>query len=567
VTRRAAGLFTDLPEGRFLRDSRFGRVLHRGTVSYREARATDSLHLVVEGDRVVAHIDRIAPLALDHRGRRWRYAPMRVLAHTLAALAGEVGELLTGRTHARHQLACERVWVDDDEVECEPAAGADLAGQQLPFNIADEAVHLLDSDFEPWSIHLEVRVTGRLDDDRLRRAVAAAVDRHPMARARKAPWRWTDHQYHWDIATAAEVDPLRVVDCPDAGALAEARASLQSLSVPLAEAPPLRVRLAHHPDGDVLMLNANHAATDGYGAMRFLRSVARAYAGDEDPVPRLDLVAARNLGVGLAAPDRASVLRRRAALLEKLRDLVVAPARVAPVGADERPGYGFHLRSLTTAGTDALVDLDHPGTVNDVLLAALNLAVAGWNADRGAPCGRVSVLVPANLRPRAWRQEVVGNFTLMARVSTSRRHRRSATRALAAVTAQTRRKKRTGIGTALVELLGASPLLPLWVKRALSRLITVTGNRLVDTVILSNLGEIDEPLDFGPDGGRSTDVHFTAPGRMPCGLSVGAVTADGRLHLAFRYRHAQFDDDAARRFADRFLGELEKVAAVTHERG
>ncbi|HEX2275112.1 MAG TPA: hypothetical protein VHG90_14685, partial [Acidimicrobiales bacterium] len=529
----ASELFTDLPRGRFLRDSRFGRVLHRGTISYREARATDSLHLVVEGDRVVAHLDRIAPLALDHRGRRRRYAPARVLAHNLAALAGEVGELLTGRPHARHELACERVWVDDDERHTGGDDGP--AEERLPFNVADEAVHLLDSDVEPWSIHLELRLTGRLDDDRLRRAVGAALARHPMARARKAPWRWTDHQYHWDIAPIPDVDPLRVVECADDAALARARASLQSLSVPLAEAPPLRLRLAHHPDGDVVMLNANHAATDGHGALRFLRSVARAYAGVEDPVPHLDLLAARNLSAGLAAQDLASVLRRRVALLEKLRDLAVAPARLAPVGGEDRPGYGFHLRSLTAAETEALVHLDHAGTLNDLLLAALNLAIGGWNVEHGARCGRVSVLVPANLRPRAWRQEVVGNFTLMARVSTSPRHRTSAARALEAVTAQTRRKKRTGMGTALVELLGASPLLPLWVKQGLSRLIALTGNRLVDTAILSNLGRLDEPFDFGPHGGHSTDVHFTAPGRMPCGLSVGVVTADGRLHLAFRY--------------------------------
>ncbi|HEV3400337.1 MAG TPA: hypothetical protein VG078_00820 [Acidimicrobiales bacterium] len=555
------GLFNDLPEGRFLRDSRLGRVLHRGTVSYREARATDSLHLVVKGDQVLAHLDRIAPLALDHRGRRWRYAPVRVLAHNLAALAGEVGELLTGRPHARHQLTCERVWVDGDDLQGH-GDGDDEGEERLPFNIADEAVHLLDSDYEPWSIHLELRLTGRVDEARLRRAVSTALARHPMARARKAPWRWRDHQYCWDVAAAPDVDPVRVVECPDDRALAQARADLQSLSVPLTEAPPLRLRLARHPDGDVVMLNANHAATDGFGALRFLRSVARAYAGDHDAVPRLDLVAARNLTVGLAAPDLATSLRRRAALLEKLRDVVVAPARLAPVGADDRPGYGFHLRSLSRAETDALVELRHPGTVNDLLLAALNLAIASWNADHGAGCGRVSVLVPANLRPGAWREEVVGNFTLMARVSTGRRHRRSPGRALAAITAQTRRKKRTGMGTALVELLGASPLLPVWAKQGLSRLITLTGNRLVDTAILSNLGRVDEPLDFGPDGGHSTDVHFTAPGRMPCGLSVGAVTAGGRLHLAFRYRHALFGEDEARRFADRFVAELERVLAA-----
>jgi hypothetical protein len=43
---------------------------------------------------------------------------------------------------------------------------------------------------------------------------------------------------------------------------------------------------------------------------------------------------------------------------------------------------------------------------------------------------------------------------------------------------------------------------------------------------------------------------------MPCGVSVGAVTVGGRLHLAFRYRLAQFDADAAARFTECYLAEL-----------
>jgi hypothetical protein len=70
-----------------------------------------------------------------------------------------------------------------------------------------------------------------------------------------------------------------------------------------------------------------------------------------------------------------------------------------------------------------------------------------------------------------------------------------------------------------------------------------------------------EAPDFGPDAGPVTAVHFSAPGRMPCGLSVGTVTSDGRLHLAFRYRHPQFDDEAASRFVERFLSELRRLTA------
>jgi len=568
-------LFASLAaDGRFRRDTRFGRVLHPGTLSYREARATDSVHVVVDGHRVSVHLDRMSPLAVDNRRGIRRYAPVRVLAHAVVDLAGESLSLLRGHEHHRHELTCERVWVDDGELHCatgtltadnaEAEHGSDEDDDllEVPFNVADEAVHLLDSDIEPWSIHLEVRFEGRLDDERLRMAVIAAVGRHPLARARKGPWQRRDHQHRWLIEPRAGADPLEVVDCPDDDSVAAVRAELQSHSVPLDQAPPLRLRLAHTSTGDVLMLNANHAATDGFGALRFLRSVGRAYADRPDPVPDLDLLGARNLTAGLAPSDLATRVRRQAAVLEKLRDLVTTPARLAPAGGTDRPGYGFHLESLSETETRVLGQLDHPTTTDDVLLAALNLAVAGWNKERGRECRRVSVLAPANLRPRAWRDEMVGNFTLMARVSTSPRHRRTPASTLRTITTQTRRKRRTGMGTALLELLGASPLLPLWVKNRLSPLLAATGNRLVDTAILANLGQV-ETLDFG-EAGPATALHFSAPGRMPCGLSIGAVTSDSRLHLAFRFRHPQFDDDAARRFAERFLTDLRRLAAETY---
>ncbi len=76
---------------------------------------------------------------------------------------------------------------------------------------------------------------------------------------------------------------------------------------------------------------------------------------------------------------------------------------------------------------------------------------------------------------------------------------------------------------------------------------------------LGPLGRIDEPPSFGPDAGETTELWFSAPARMPCGLSLGAATVGGQLHLAFRYRHPLFSPDAARRFADRYLTELVRL--------
>jgi NRPS condensation-like uncharacterized protein len=383
-----------------------------------------------------------------------------------------------------------------------------------------------------------------------------------MGRARKKASQRTLHGDHWEIPVTVDVEPLLVVDCPDDAALAVTRAQLQSLAVPLAESPPMRLRLARHSGGDVLMVNVNHAAMDGFGALRVLRSVARAYAGDDDPMPEVDLRQARDLPKRLAAPDLATRIRRQLVLVEKLRDLVVPPARLAGDGARGETGYGFHLVALSMADTGALLELRHAGTVNDVLLAALHRAIAGWNADHGTGCHRIGVLVPANLRPPEWRNEVVGNFSLPARVTTAARHRLSPRATLEAVTAQTARKKKTGMGTALIELLGRSRLLPLWAKQAMVVLLPVTGNRLVDTAMLSNLGSLDDVPWFGAEAGEVSEVWFSPPARMPLGLALGVVTVNQRMHLSFRYRHRLFGAEAAGRFADRYVEELRHLASA-----
>lgn len=438
-------------------------------------------------------------------------------------------------------------------------SGEGPARPRLPFNVVDEAAHLLDTPGEPWSVQLEARVEGHLDEARLREAVCEAVRRHPMARARKAPAGPFDRRWHWEITGDADVDPLRAVACADDAALDAARAELHSLPVPLVESPPFRVRLARHPGGDVVMVNTNHAAIDGFGGLRLLRSVARAYAGDDDPLPEIDLAEARDLPARLAAPDPPARARRALTLLDKGRDVLAVPARLASEGAEDVPGYAFHHLTLEPSLVEALAGFDHPGTVNDLLLAALHLCIEGWNSDHGGRSGRVSVLMPVNVRPREWWEEMVGNATLMARVATTAGDRRSPASAVEAVTARTKEMKAGGTTAALVELLRRLPSLPVWAKRTVPLLLSATGNRLVDTALLSNLGKIDEPPSFGGDAGATVEMWFSAPARMPLGLSVGVVTAAGRLHIAFRHRHALFDGAAARRFAERYVHTLERL--------
>lgn len=507
--------------GRFHRDTRLGRIYHMGMVSLREKVATNSLHVVIDDNRVAAHVDRYSPLVMRSEGAS-RYSVRQGAAHNLAGMAQDLVWLLRGR-QGDHRCVLNCEWVST------------VAGS------VDDEAHLLDPKASAWSVQLEARVAGSLDEARLRAALGAVLG-----------------------GAAFERDPLEVLDCPDDVALDAARARLQSTVVPLMGRPPLHAFLARHPAGDVLMLNLNHAATDGFGAQRVLQAIAQAYAGEREGGAPLDFLAQRDLPVRPASPRVSAPARTYKRAIEGLRDMVSRTARVAPDQQDDQPGYGFHLAALSAEETahllPHLVDVTRAGTSRNVLMAALHLAIGDWNLQHGTPGRRIGVLVPANLRPPDWREDTIGNFSVTARVSSSRRNRAGPFSALRRITAQTARNQRTRTGVALIAGLERAGLLALWAKQSSIVLQPLTGNRLVDAAMLCNLGWVDEAPCFGPDAGEATELWFSTPARSPLSLCLGAVTVGGRLHLTLRYPHRVFGPDAARRFSECYLHHVRLVA-------
>jgi NRPS condensation-like uncharacterized protein len=420
--------------------------------------------------------------------------------------------------------------------------------------VLDEAILHLDSHVEPWSVHLEVRYGKVLDERRLGEAVGTALDRHPAARARLVTSARRP-SYEWVASPSPDVDPYDVVHCDSDAALAAAREELLSRPVPLDVSPPLRIRLARHPDGDVVMLNLHHAAGDGMAALVFLQSVARAYAGRPEAVADLPRGPRGPAVTRLGRPQLRAVAGE---LLEAARP----SARIASEGEPEAPGYAVHLLALDAARTQALRDRGRSdgATVNDLLLAALHLCVADWNAGHGAPARRVSVLMPVNLRPRRVWGEGFGNFTFMVPVSTLPRDRFSAPMTVAAVRRRTAEVKTEHTPIAVVSCLQRLRCLPVAFRRALVRLASTES--VVPTTLLSNLGVMEHDLDLGPGVGAPTQVWFSPPAKMPLGLAVGAVTADEQLHVTFRVRHPLMGRQALASFAAAYESALDTVIDV-----
>ena len=101
----------------FRRDSVLGGIFHPGKISYRETSPVDSVHIVIDGDRVSAHIDEVSPLRVRPDGSS-RYAWGRVLAHNVLVVLGDAARRLRGgHGEQRCHLRCRIEWVDDDDVE------------------------------------------------------------------------------------------------------------------------------------------------------------------------------------------------------------------------------------------------------------------------------------------------------------------------------------------------------------------------------------------------------------------------------------------------------------------
>jgi NRPS condensation-like uncharacterized protein len=497
--------------GRFHQDTGLGRIYHPGSVSLRENAPADSLHVVIHHDHISAHVDKVSPL-----GEKPGYSFQRAALHNVVGAAQDLVRLLRGRKgdHRSH-LDCEWVWHGYDPTP--------------------DRAHLLDP--WAWSVHVEVRVAGRLDDTRMRKAFDTLVGHRPV-----------DHDF------------LQVVTCAGDEELAGARDGLLAEPVAMNSWPPLLAVLAHHPEGDVLLLNVNHAAGDGFSTVRVMESIAGAYADVDPPAPALDFLAVNDIPVRPASKPVSAVEAWYRVAVERVRDLLANPAHIAPDHPADRPGYGLHFVRLSVADTRRVANVHRQGTARNVMLAALHLAIGEWNLEHGTPGRRIGVLVPVDLRPEDWPHEVVGNFSVTARVSTSRRHRSGARAALKAITAQKTRNKRFRTGVALLAALERNGLLPLWAKQSLVVLQPLTRNKEVDTALLANVGWLTEAPTFGPEAGEATAMWCSLPARAPHSLCVGAVVVAGRLHLTFRYPHRLFDAGAARRFAESYVSHVIAVA-------
>jgi NRPS condensation-like uncharacterized protein len=425
----------------------------------------------------------------------------------------------------------------------------------LPLTWGDEAILHLESASDPWNIQMEIGDSQRIDPDALQTAVHAACLAHPIVRSRLvlgAPHQTVDY---WEVIDELTPMSIPIVDCPDEATLARLRTEFYSPPFPQHEAPQCRVQVARRPNGDLVQFNAAHVAVDGIGMLRLLRSVTDAYRGKSELPPPLPLEEARDLKKQLRAHSLSEFADRALEGGRKLKDAAIPPARVAPDAADGRAGSGFAHRAI---GAEQVAELNarrpKGTTINDMLIAAVGITVQEWNRRHNEDADKVMAFMPVNLRPAEWANDVVSNMFSYVSVSTMREDRTSLEAAAKVVAEQTdpiRRAARAGGTQTLLRLI--SPL-PVGVKRRMPELLELTGNRFVDTAVVSNLGRPAEVASFFGDG--PSEFYFTPPYWSAAAISVGVITSGGTLHLGLRHRLNTLDEAAGNRLADLLVATL-----------
>lgn len=426
---------------------------------------------------------------------------------------------------------------------------------RFTFSVTDELFYHLESAEEPFGLQLDVRFSGKLDELKMEAAAEAAMQSHPMASVRQRAVLSGDQHYEWETVDRPDEDPVLVVICADDEAVDTVRNDFYSRRLMLESAPPFRILIAANPEGDWLFLKISHAATDAAGAYRFLLSLLRHYADVNDAQPQdMDIIGARHLSRSLGAKSITERLKRASTLLEYLVGSVQLPTRVATHFGENKAGVAFIAHTFNATETERLGKLRFGrATINDVLAALVNLTIEQWNTSRNESSNRITLMNAMNFRPITWRQEGMGNFSLWVNVATSDTDRRSYERTLEVITEQTRKFKSDEAGGLLVDLLNMVQILPASLRKALKSLMPLTGNFVVDTAVLNNLGRVSDLPDPAGKAGKITAVRFSPPTHMPMGVAIGAVTFRGELTVTFRYRRAQFDKHAAEAFKEVFL--------------
>ncbi|WP_139171069.1 wax ester/triacylglycerol synthase domain-containing protein [Halorientalis regularis] len=431
----------------------------------------------------------------------------------------------------------------------------------VPFSMIEESVHHIEHEFQPWNIQAELETTVTVDVDRLGEAAATACAVHPIAGARKQPSDLSSTRFEWELPDDEYEVEVGAIDGSGRD-LEEIQNQLYYRRFDLIEEPPFRVlvvRGAGIDGGDRILVSMNHVAADGVGTLRIAQALCEAYRGDEPMQDSVSFRESRSMLDDLRPSSLDDGLNVVDSATRHLQNVVDSPTRIARVGGTDEAGWRFARRKLDADLTARLIGNRPDGvSVNDVLQAALHMAIAEWNEDHGKSARKISVMMPINLRPDDWFYQVAGMYSMFESVETRTRDRTDHMTAAREIGEQTEELTERDRAAALYKILEMLPPgTPVELKRQLPRLLRGPGRRLLDTAMLSNLGRIPAMPSLEPDAEERP--WFSPPAWRGTPVSIGVATFQGEVNLSFRYLRSQFDQQAGEEFADYVVDHVERA--------
>jgi NRPS condensation-like uncharacterized protein len=402
-------------------------------------------------------------------------------------------------------------------------------------------------------IRCVVRTVGRIDDERMARAIRLTLDAEPVLGCRLVERPWRPYFERLDDLDRLPLCPVIVEGDLETALWEFLTAPVETRTGPLVHARIFR------GERDTLSVKLDHAGADGAGTIQYMSLLAATY---------------RELGSnpnfrppyqGHLSRSQRQVFRRVGllAVLSSFQRLPDAEACGLPSHSDDRSQRAFAVRQIDAERMQAIREYGrrHGASFNDLLIAALYRTLfATLDSPPARPC---LLSLPVNLRRYLppGRPFPVANLSGGNLFALAYRQGERFADTLARVQAISQRFKRSFPGLTGALLTGAF-FLPgfafgRWVINQFIGRQMAQGRM---APFLSNVGIIDDKLfDFGQE---MADVFGLGLISFPPGMNVAASTFQGVLTLTAGYCPSATETGTVEGFLDRITRALVEESAT-----
>lgn len=430
-----------------------------------------------------------------------------------------------------------------------------------------------------WQLHVD----GDMDEDVLRRALAALVRRYPVLVSRAVPVREgrsldASRRIAYEVDASPRMDALlRVVDLTgdDARFPGVQQEAFDNYIDMTTDYPARLTWVRRGGTRSVLMFQQHHGIADGRAFWRCLEDLCTFYdqaAGgtlpDEiEPIPRIPeaLVAEPSLVRRIGARFIGTFLHMRNILRYSLRP---PDQLVSNLPGDYTGHNQVHHRWIEPEQINEISRLRAAGvSTNDVLSSAMALALAQWSDDHGHPVRRFNLLIPADVRPRPWTRSSFANHLSSFLVDLSMDRYDGPLDLLDSLRGQIRRqaRRRDHITKVLAEILVAR-LMPLGRIRD----AVFAPQRTMLNFPFSNLVAISPRENDGRLGTShwvGEDLRIMTPCAWLQGTNTTVIRYGGRLCFNFNHKASMVDRPMVGGLADRYEEHLGALVTAVQGRG